>query len=317
MPRQKEVSDNSSDARESLAHKAAQMASKEEQISCQPNEKMTNTMLNGSPTATKLLYVSGLFPKSALNAGATMKWTREELTALFRVHARDSKDRDLRRGDVSEVSVNEISLLSTFNGLDVPVELSAGGAMKGKTYCLAYETGRSSGKHRNLLWVINPGSHHFHSPMLIYRRLKQELMHLARVAGSFEISGLMEGVKELDDTFYMVNAHSFMANLIHRNADKWNVPWNSFEVVRNGAFRLIPMILINWARDLLCNMRSALDKNKHDLSALSFTCTSVCSRGSVTSEYLQEETEILIGMHLLVTYTFLQPHKLLAEYTPA
>ena len=305
-----------SEARDSLASKATMLAAEQKRVACHPGSGVANNMLNGSATATKLVYVSGLFKKSKLNDGAVMSFDRAMLSALFSVHARDSNNRDQRRGDVGGVTVNEISLLSTFNGIDVPVELSGTGAMKGKTYGLAYETGRQSGKHRNLLWVMNPGGHHYHKPVVIYRRVKQELMHLARIAGSFDMTSITQGVMAVDDSNYMVASACFVSAFIQRNSAKWNVPWTSFEQILKGSFRVIPKSLVDFAIGLLTSMRGSLEKNQHDLGALAFHCATVCSRGSMTSEYCSDDAEILIGMHALITYTFLQPHKLLTAYTP-
>lgn len=304
------------EARDALASKATQLAAEQKQIACHPGSGVANNMLNGSSTATKLVYISALFKKSKLNDGAVMSFDRATLQTLFKVHARDSNNRDLRRGDVGEVTINEISLLSTFNGIDVPVELSGTGAMKGKTYGLAYETGRNSGKHRNLMWVMNPGGHHYHKPVVVYRRVKQELMHLARIAGSFDMSTITQGVIHVDANNYMVSSTCFVSAFIQRNAAKWNVPWTSFEQILKGSFRVIPCSLVDFAINLLKSMRGSLEKNQHDLGALSFRCCTVCPRGSMTSEYTSEDSDILIGMHVLITYTFLQPHKLLSQYTP-
>lgn len=296
------------------AQQAAAAALKAQQVACSP-ETLAAANKAGTATKTKLVYLSGLYEKGQLSKdGVQMSFGASELQALFQAHAIDSDDRSQRRGDVSEVAINEISVLQTFNGGSLPIQIGGTGAMQGKTYALAHNTGRESGKNARIMWVINPGGINHHKPVVIFRRMKEELMHMARLVGSFDMGSVKAGLMDLGDGTVMVANHSFMSSFIFRQASKWNVPWNSFEQVR-GAFRVMPKSLTDFAIQTLSGMRDHLQRNKHDLSQLGFTCSAVCSKGSLIGDYADDSTTVLIGMFLLIKYTFLRPDKLKIAYT--
>lgn len=264
---------------------------------------------NGTPSATKIVNIVHVAKRSELAEGVTIKFPSEVLLDVFRVHGRSADNRDQRVGDASSTTVNSMQLHGGTNGGDLPVAVFLDG-VQGKRYLLPTED--SSLRGQKALCVLRPGSLTLEKPKMLMNRVKQHLLGLARVIGSFDIRKLQDAISPIKNNpeACWLATNSSLAAFIKERAAAWDVPWASFETDKDGLNRLVPTRLINYMLQVLEEIHNAVTIEKVDLSHMSLRLQYLAQTGALTSAMTASSDEVLIELELAIEYTFLEPHRL-------
>lgn len=275
--------------------------------------------LNGDETATKIISVSVDATRAELLAGKEQKFERALLEEIFKVHARNTDNRSYRVGDIERVVINSVELHQSFNGSDSPVVVSmrsggdGDGAVEGKIYLTTTPTGPVKDRKRALC-ILNPGSFNPQTPVLLASNVKEDLLVMSRILGAFDITVLKKGYKVLRGTKRAVlyEGH-YLSRFIHSQCARWHQPWESYPYDADGAFRIVPLALIEFTVSLLEKLDGHMKAHKHNLGSLTFTFQSDSTRGSVVGPYLPVEEKVTVNAVFKIGYTFLDKYLLDAQ----
>ena len=275
--------------------------------------------LNGDSTATKIISVSVDATRAELLAGKEQKFERALLEEIFKVHARNTDNRSYRVGDISSVVINSVKLHQSYNGSDSPVVVSmrsggdGDGAVEGKIYLTTTPTGPVKDRKRALC-ILNPGGFNPAAPVLLASNVKEDLLEMSRILGAFDITVLKKGYKVLRGTKKAVlyDGH-YLSRFIHSQCTRWHQSWESYPFDADGAFRIVPLTLIEFTVSLLEKMDSHMKAHKHNLGSLAFNFQSDSTRGSVIVSYLPTEEKVTVNAVFEIGYTFLDKYLLDAQ----
>lgn len=245
-------------------------------------------------------------------------FAQQGLADICRVRARDTSDPTIRRGDVSQVAIERIHMIKAFNGSQVPVDLSSPD-LSGKMYPVSSGIGRATSKDQKILDCLFPGSEFPHKPRCVYNRVKEELLQLARITGTFNPESLMVGLVPLTGKGrWLVPDNCMMMQFVKRQAMLWKIPLDSFELFSSqkfGTYRVLPDKLVDYVCATISDMHKHLRAHSHDVSKLKFNLRAVSNDGTLTSGFDDASTPVLVVVVLFVEYQFLHPSKLLSTYS--
>ena len=297
----------------------SQRIDEQKKIACNPEEwaKLQNRELNGGPGASKVVCITGLKTLDELNKGTSVTFDRALLEDTFRVHARNSDNRAIRVGEVDQVVVTQMTLLESFSNLpEVPLVVSSP-QFGGKINMLPVDTGRAGGRNQRALAVIYPG--HSQSSSVIYRKIRADLLQMARITGQFDASSLKEGMTQFKmgtqgQVAWLVPDSHFVSTFVRSHAKEWELTDDNFEKFQQH--RLFPGAMIDFVLGLLSKLDEGVRNNKHDLGSLELSLVTMATAGGLSSEYLKPDNEVLFSLTILIEYQFLQPSKLLVSTPP-
>lgn len=294
------------------------MQEAQKQVAEHSNQSFAASPMREQARATKCLRVAirTTVGELAQPQGHETNFPQEGLADICRVRARDTSDPTIRRGDVSKVAIERVHIIKSFNGGQMPIDLSSPD-LSGKMYPVSSGIGRATSKDQKILDCIFPGSLMPPTPTCVYNRVKQELMQLARITGTFNVDSLMVGLVKLTGTdLWLVPEGCLMMQFVQRQALLWKIPLSTFDVFRSdaGNYRALPGRLVEYVRQTIHDMHVHLRAHSHDVSKLKFNLRTVASDGTLTATFDDPSTPVLVVLVLFIEYQFLHPNKLLSTY---
>lgn len=259
----------------------------------------------GGAMASKLLSISASVPVSELEAGKAIQFDREDLKSVLQVHPRNQTATGVRVGDFDNVVVTHVLLKRSFNNHTLPINVSSP-QFPGKAYPLTKGTGRPQGRNNRILMTLDPGAHHYGATNIVFRRTKTDMLTTSSQQIDFDLDKVKAEIVAINDKAYGMPTHNLVARMIQANHNAWGLQPKDAQVIHEYNTMVIPRPMKDMILDMLEGLQCGANKQRTDLSVLSFTVQSAANQTDAEKSFSGgDKAMVFVSFDLYVKYVFL------------